>query len=59
MGIDAVHTKYSTWDGAAKLRKFAEKFKPAKAPCALNILSSRIIKPIGGAVLREWILMKE
>ena len=32
MGIDAVHTKYSTWDGAAKMKKFAKKFKPAKKP---------------------------
>lgn len=32
MGIDAVHTKYSTWDGAAKMKKFAERFKPADTP---------------------------
>ena len=32
MGIDAVHTKYSTWDSAAKMKKFAEKFKPAATP---------------------------
>jgi Xaa-Pro aminopeptidase len=32
MGIDAVHTKYSTWDGAAKMRKFAEEFTPADTP---------------------------
>ena len=29
MGIDARHTKYSTWEAAAKLKKFAEGFKPA------------------------------
>jgi len=32
MGIDAVHTKFSTWDGAEKLRQFAERFKPASTP---------------------------
>ena len=32
MGIDAVHTKYSTWDSAARMRKFAEAFKPAPTP---------------------------
>ena len=30
MGINAMHTKYSTWDGAAQMRKFAETFKPAE-----------------------------
>ncbi len=32
MGIDAVHTKYSTWDGAAKMKSFAERFRPAETP---------------------------
>jgi len=32
MGIDARHTKYSTWEAAAKLKKFAEGFKPADTP---------------------------
>ena len=36
MGINAVHTKYSTWDGAAKMKKFAETFKPANTPMAFE-----------------------
>jgi Xaa-Pro aminopeptidase len=32
MGINALHSKYSTWDGAAKMKKFAEGFKPADTP---------------------------
>ena len=36
MGINAVHTKYSTWDGAAKMKKFAENFKPATTPMAFE-----------------------
>lgn len=32
MGIDARHTKYSTWDTAAKLKKFADSFVPADTP---------------------------
>ncbi|MGA7493994.1 MAG: Xaa-Pro peptidase family protein [Syntrophobacteraceae bacterium] len=32
MGIDAVHTKYSTWDGAEQMRKFADNFTPAGTP---------------------------
>ena len=27
MGINALHTKYSNWDGAADMKKFAEGFK--------------------------------
>lgn len=36
MGIDAVHTKYSTWDGAAKMKEFAESFQPAGTPMAFE-----------------------
>ena len=36
MGINALHTKYSTWDGAAKMKEFAESFKPAKTPMAFE-----------------------
>ncbi len=36
MGINALHTKYSTWDGAAKMKKFAETFKPADTPMAFE-----------------------
>jgi hypothetical protein len=36
MGINAMHTKYSTWDGAAEMRKFVEKFKLASTPMAFE-----------------------
>lgn len=36
MGVDAVHTKYSTWDGAAKMKAFAESFQPAGTPMAFE-----------------------
>jgi hypothetical protein len=32
MGINAVHTKYSTWDGSAKMKEFAKTFRPADTP---------------------------
>jgi len=36
MGINAMHTKYSTWDGAAEMKKFAKNFKPAATPMAFE-----------------------
>jgi Xaa-Pro aminopeptidase len=36
MGIDARHTKYSTWETAKKLKKFADRFVPADNPIAFE-----------------------
>ena len=35
MGIDAVHTKYSTWDGAAKMKRIRREIQTGGYPHAL------------------------